>query len=163
MLQAFTLTDDHALQEQVWNQLPAWNRSARTIRHMLSTNAIPATDKRVRFVGLATYEADAGLVRRDLFADDEQGIDILDPAKLTRLVNEKLQSLAAQAEAEGWKWVEINPENDSQTCARLRRLAGEEAPLSAKDEAKLKKLTTKREALENNCRTTTMRRGAHLL
>jgi ParB family chromosome partitioning protein len=52
--------------------------------------------------------------------------------------------------------------NDSQTCARLRRLPEEETPLSAKDEAKLKKLSTKREALENKLQDDDDEANGHL-
>src|SRR3954447_14305050 len=74
LLQAFTLTDDHMRQEQIWQELPSWNRKAATIRHLLSEEDLPATDKRVRFVGLTTYEAAGGRVKRDLFAEDETGV-----------------------------------------------------------------------------------------
>ena len=112
LLQAFTLTDDHSLQEEIWNQLHPWDRKPNTVRQMLSCNDIPATDKRVRFVGLTKYEAEGGTVRRDLFAEGEAGTYIADPAKLTRLVSEKLQSLAESVKADGWKWAEVQPEMD---------------------------------------------------
>jgi ParB family transcriptional regulator, chromosome partitioning protein len=86
LLQAFTLTDDHEAQEAVWSQLQPWDRRAQTIRRMLSSNDIPATDKRLRFIGLPAYEAEGGAVRRDLFADEEQGTYVTDAATLTRMV-----------------------------------------------------------------------------
>src|SRR4051794_32123312 len=52
LLKAFTLTDDHTRQEQIWNELSSWNRKATTIRHLLSPEDLAATDKRVRLVGL---------------------------------------------------------------------------------------------------------------
>jgi ParB family transcriptional regulator, chromosome partitioning protein len=52
MLQAFTLTDDDEAQERIWGSLSDWNRRPETVREMLSRNAIPASDKRVRLVGL---------------------------------------------------------------------------------------------------------------
>lgn len=101
LLQAFTLTDDHETQEQIWNELQPWDRSPQTVRRLLSKDDIPARDKRVRFVGLSKYEAEGGLVKRDLFHDGEQGVYILDAAKLTRLVNEKLETLAEEVKADG--------------------------------------------------------------
>jgi ParB family transcriptional regulator, chromosome partitioning protein len=53
-----------------------------TVRRPLSQDDIPAGDKRVRFVGLSQYEAEGGLLKRDLFHDDEQRVYILEPAKL---------------------------------------------------------------------------------
>ena len=101
LLQAFTLSDDHQTQEQIWNELQPWDRNPHTIRRILSQDDIPAGDKRVRFVGLAQYEAEGGPVKRDLFHEGEQGVYILDPAKLTRLVNQKLETLAEEAKAAG--------------------------------------------------------------
>jgi ParB family chromosome partitioning protein len=58
VLQAFTLTDNHATQERIWNDLPEWDRDKpNVIRRILLKEEIPATDKRVRFVGLDAYEA----------------------------------------------------------------------------------------------------------
>ena len=148
LLQAFTLTDDHAAQEAVWEGLQPWQRQPHTIRGMLSRNTIPATDKQVRFVGLAQYEAQGGTLRSDLFADGNEGVQILDPAKLTQLVGEKLQTLADEVKAEGWKWVAIQPDIDPQFTGKLRRLPPQPIPLPAKQEAALQKLSEKREALE---------------
>lgn len=94
LLQAFTLTDDHGTQEEIWEGLQPWDRNPQAIRRLLSQNNIPAGDKRVRFVGLHRYEAEGGLVKRDLFHDHERGAYVTDAAKLTRLVNEKLDTVA---------------------------------------------------------------------
>lgn len=112
LLQAFTITGDHAAQEQVWEQLQPWDRNPGAVRGLLSKNDIPATDKRVRFAGLSRDEAEGGLVKRDLFHDGEQGVYIAEPAKLARLVNEKLEAIAEEVKADGWKWVEVQPEED---------------------------------------------------
>lgn len=90
LLQAFTLTDGHELQEQIWNNLAAWDRRPDTVRQILSREAIPATDRCARFVGLGQYEAAGGAVRRDLFSEDGEGAYLLDPAKLLQLAGEKL-------------------------------------------------------------------------
>ncbi|MGC2659359.1 MAG: ParB/RepB/Spo0J family partition protein [Bryobacteraceae bacterium] len=137
MLQAFTLTDDQQLQEQIWNQLQSWNRNASALRAMLSQDDILASDKRVRFVTLACYEAQGGRIRRDLFADGEDGVYIQDPALLNQLVSDKLAALSGELQEEGWKWVEVVPEQNHQFAARMRRLPPELAPLSPKRQAKL--------------------------
>ena len=148
LLQAFTLTDDHSKQEELWASLPQWERNAQAVRRRLSLDSIPATDKCVRFVGLENYEAAGGALKRDLFAEGDQGIQILNPATLSRLAGEKLQALADQVRAEGWKWVEVPVEGDYQAIARMRRVPAPIAALPAKQEAKLRKLIEKREALE---------------
>jgi ParB family chromosome partitioning protein len=122
LLQAFTLTDDHETQEQIWNELQPGDHSPQAVRRLISKGDVPARDKRVRFVGLSRYEADGGLVKRDLFHDGEQGVYILDVAKLTCLVNEKLETLAEGAKADGWKWVEVQPEINHQALAKPRRI-----------------------------------------
>ena len=150
LLQAFTLTDDHEAQEAVWSQLQPWDRRAQTIRRMLSSNDIPATDKRVRFVGLSAYEAEGGAVRRDLFADEEQGTYVADTATLTRLVNDKLQGIADAVKAEGWKWVEVQPDLDHQWVSRHKRVYAPKAPLSSELAAEVEALEKERDGLEQS-------------
>lgn len=147
LLQAFTLTDDHDAQEAVWNQLQPWNRKPHIVRQLLSNDDIPASDKRVRFVGLENYEQAGGGLRRDLFADGEAGTYITDPAFLNRLVSEKLKTLSDEIENEGWKWIEIQPEIDHQAISRYRRVYAPELPLSEEAQAEIAALEETRERL----------------
>jgi ParB family chromosome partitioning protein len=106
VLQAFTVSDDHALQESVWQGLSGWQRGdASAVRDALTEADIPPRDRRVRFVGLDAYEAAGGPVRRDLF-DAEGGGYARDAALLDRLAHRKLDALAYEVRAEGWQWVE---------------------------------------------------------
>jgi hypothetical protein len=41
LLQAFTISDDHQAQEQVWSQLQRWKRQPHTVRHMLAQDDLP--------------------------------------------------------------------------------------------------------------------------
>lgn len=103
-LQAFTLTDDHARQDAVWEGLAEWQRhDARSIRQALTEGDVPSSDRRVQFVGLHAYEAAGGPVRRDLFED--RGY-VQAPVLLDRLALEKLQALADEVQGEGWAWAE---------------------------------------------------------
>ncbi|MGA8597940.1 MAG: ParB/RepB/Spo0J family partition protein [Bryobacteraceae bacterium] len=147
LLQAFTLTDDHEAQEAVWSQLQPWDRKPQTVRQMLAAEDIPASDKRVRFVGLEAYESAGGIIRRDLFADGEAGTYISDATKLNQLVSEKLRELAEASKAEGWKWVEIQPDVDYQAISRFRRVYASELPLSPEAQAEIEALEQKRDAL----------------
>jgi ParB family chromosome partitioning protein len=147
LLQAFTLTDDHDAQEAVWNQLQPWNRKPHIVRQLLSNDDIPASDKRVRFVGLENYEQAGGGIRRDLFADGEGGTYITDPAFLNRLVSEKLKTLSDEIENEGWRWIEIQPEIDHQAISRYRRVNAPELPLSEEAQAEITALEETREGL----------------
>jgi ParB family transcriptional regulator, chromosome partitioning protein len=150
LLQAFTLTDDHEAQEAVWNQLQPWDRKPQVIRQMLAAEDIPASDKRVRFVGLEAYEAAGGFVRRDLFAEGEAGTYISDVVTLNRLLSKKLQAVAENTKAGGWKWVEIQPEMDYQAISRYRRVYAPELPLSPEAQAEIEALEQKRDLLTDS-------------
>jgi ParB family chromosome partitioning protein len=69
-LMAFTVSNDHAAQERLWNELSDWQkRDPRLIREALAENEITAQDRRVHFVTLKAYEKAGGRVRRDLFSE----------------------------------------------------------------------------------------------
>ncbi|MBV9762468.1 MAG: ParB/RepB/Spo0J family partition protein [Acidobacteriaceae bacterium] len=148
-LQAFTLTDDHDLQQQVWNQIEAqpWT-NAHTVRQMLARTYVEASDKRVRFVGITNYESEGGPVRRDLFAEGERGVYIEDVGLLERLVSERLSLLAEALTRDGWKWVAVVPDPHDPSIARLRRVNPEASPLSAKRQARLDDLQREQSELE---------------
>jgi len=103
-LMAFAITEDHARQEQVYENL-SYNRDPSFIRRDLMKTHIPATDRRAIFVGADAYAEAGGNIVRDLFTEDRGGF-YEDAALLDRLVIAKLDGIAAQVqEAEGWKWV----------------------------------------------------------
>ncbi|NOG70842.1 ParB/RepB/Spo0J family partition protein [Roseicella sp. DB1501] len=106
-LMAFTVTDDHARQEQVWeNVRNSWSKEPHQIKRMLTETTVRASDKRAVFVGLDVYEAAGGSILRDLFQDDDGGW-LQDPALLDHLVAEKLKAAAEEIASEGWKWIEV--------------------------------------------------------
>ncbi len=139
-VQAFTVSDDHAAQDNVLENLSEWNDDADTIRDALTEDDIRATDKRARFVTVAAYEEAGGAVRRDLFAEGDEGVFLLDSALLDRLALEKLRTEAAMVKAEGWKWVEVAIDVDrSEMDFRVRR--PERLPLTDEAAAEQKRLT----------------------
>ncbi|MEA3263459.1 MAG: ParB/RepB/Spo0J family partition protein [Pseudomonadota bacterium] len=106
-LMAFTVSSDHARQEQVWEAIKdGWQKEPYTIRRLLTETTVRASDKRAVFVGITAYEEAGGCVLRDLFQQDDGGW-LQDPVLLDRLVNKKLQSEAETIAAEGWKWIEV--------------------------------------------------------
>ncbi|CBS87232.1 ParB/RepB/Spo0J family partition protein [Azospirillum lipoferum] len=148
-LTAFTVTDDRARQEQVWETLSrAYSREPYQIRRLLTEGAVRASDKRALFVGLESYAAAGGMVMRDLFQLDDGGW-LQDPALLDRLVAEKLEAEAAIIRAEGWKWVEAALAFPYGHSRSLRRLAGEPVPLTEAEQATYDALHTEYEELEN--------------
>jgi ParB family transcriptional regulator, chromosome partitioning protein len=118
-LMALTLSDDHATQERTWFDAQPWDQTPAALRRRLTAGEVEAAGSAlVRFVGIETYEAAGGVVRRDLF-DDEQSRFLSDPALLERLATEKLEALAAALRDEGWKWVEARLSVDSQALRQF--------------------------------------------
>ncbi len=104
---AFSVTADHARQEQVWDALArSPYKEAYQIRRMLTEGAVRATDRRAQLIGIEAYEAAGGVVLRDLFQHDDGGW-LQDPVLLDRLVIEKLQAEAQAIAGEGWKGIEV--------------------------------------------------------
>jgi ParB family chromosome partitioning protein len=107
-LMAFTVSADHARQEQVWDAIKdGWQKEPYHIRRMLTETTVRASDKRALFVGIEAYEAAGGTVLRDLFQSDDGGW-LQDAALLDRLVADKLKTVADEIAGEGWKWVEAS-------------------------------------------------------
>ena len=148
-LMAFSVSKDHARQEQVWELLQtSYNKQPYFIRSKLTEDAVRASDKRVMFVGLDAYVLAGGYVLRDLFETDDGGW-LQDVALLDRLVAEKLQTEAARIGEEGWKWVAVAVDFSYGYDHDLRGLQGIEPDLTEEDEAKLASLRAEAEALED--------------
>src|SRR6202166_2109232 len=134
-LMAFTVTNDHARQGQVWEALAnACNREPYYIRRQLTEGAVRAADKRAQFVGVDAYEAAGGIVMHDLLEHDDSG-SRQDPALLKRLVIAKLQAKAEALRAEGWKWIAVAPDFPYGHTAGLRQLDGQSVDLTDEERA----------------------------
>jgi ParB family chromosome partitioning protein len=129
-LMGFTVNPDHMRQEQVWEALQrSYTKEPHQIRRMLTEGAVRASDKRAQFVGVEAYQGAGGVILRDLFNADDGGW-LQDPGLLDRLVTEKLNREAEIIQAEGWKWVEVSPDFPYGHTYDLRRLIGEQRPLT---------------------------------
>lgn len=147
-LMAFSVSDDHARQEQVWAMLAhSHNKSAAYIRARLTEDSVRVADKRVRFVTIDAYTAAGGNIMRDLFEPDDGGW-LSDPALLDRLVDNKLKRAASAIEAEGWKWVLAAVDLPWNATHGMRVIAGSEVPMSEQDAALLRSLEAESEAIE---------------
>jgi ParB family chromosome partitioning protein len=147
-LMAFTVTGDHARQEQVWEGLSrSHNKEAYFIRRQLTEGAVRASDRRAQFVGIDAYEAAGGVIMRDLFQHDDGGW-LQDPALLDRLVIEKLQTKAETLRAEGWKWIAVAADFPYGHTTGLRRLTGETVDLTEEERAAFAALKAEHDALE---------------
>ena len=144
-LMAFTLTDDHGRQDEVWEQL-SWNKSPEMIRKLLTQSHVGPSDRRVQFVGAEAYEQAGGIILRDLFVEDHGGY-YTDSQLLDRLVLEKLEATGEAVSREGWKWVAVYPEYPYNFVHTLRRIYPQSVPLSEEESAKLDELVTRHDAL----------------
>src|SRR5690606_13543457 len=96
-LMALAITDDHTAQESAFYDAPTWQRQPSALRDRLTEREIDAyRHPLVRFVGLDTYEAAGGGIRRDLFAEGDADVYLTDAALLERLAQDKLAGIAAE-------------------------------------------------------------------
>ncbi|MET4358697.1 ParB family chromosome partitioning protein [Bradyrhizobium sp. RT9b] len=149
-LMAFSVTADHARQEQVWENV---SRSGYDepyqIRRMLTENTVRASDRRVQFIGLDAYEQAGGGVLRDLFEHDDGGW-LQDVALLDRLVTEKLKAEAETIAAEGWKWISVAVEFSYGHTEGLREIEGKPVDLSPEEQATIDALNAEQARLESD-------------
>ncbi|SDR63814.1 chromosome partitioning protein, ParB family [Rhizobiales bacterium GAS113] len=147
-LMAFTVTNDQARQEQVWEALSrSYSKEPYQIRRQLTEGAVEADDKRACFVGIEAYEAAGGTVLRDLFQQDRGGW-LQDPALLDRLVTQKLQAEAENLRGEGWKWIAAAAEFPYGHTAGLRCLSGETVEMADEERAASEALREEYDRLE---------------
>lgn len=130
-LMAFTITDDHRRQRKVFKSLQGWQKDdPSVIRDALTEKMVDASSKLAQFVGLESYEAAGGSRISDLFSEE---VYLENPALLNTLAAKKLDDIREQLDAEGWGWVEINPERDwnlINRCSRIQpRIVGAPADL----------------------------------
>lgn len=140
--QAFTLTDDHKRQERILKRY----RTAHEVRRALTETKVTTGHRLFRFVGMDAYAAAGGTITGDLFSTKGEGYAD-DPELVQRLVDEKLDALAAEAEAEGWGEV-IAAENSPYDSYRWHTLYPDQEArtLSDAEEAFMDELQEKREA-----------------
>ncbi len=149
--------DDPARQEELWHQLPEWNRSAEQLRRLLTRGEVESDRDGVAiFVTVPAYEAAGGPLRRDLFSDDGKAF-LQDAALLERLALDKLQQPACEVGAEGWKWVDVRARyvyEDYVRHGEVRRASrtpnAEEAARQAQLESELDALHTRMDAIAND-------------
>jgi ParB family chromosome partitioning protein len=110
-LMAFAVTDDHARQQQAWSALKPYERHPTALRGLLTEHEVSSREPITKFVGTKAYEKAGGIVRRDLFEQEDEGV-MLDSELLRRLAVEKLEKHAARLKEEGVAWVEVHPQWD---------------------------------------------------
>jgi len=147
-LMAFTVNPDHQRQEQVWEVLQRhYSKQPYEIRRMLTEGAVRASDKRAQFVGIEAYVEAGGEVLNDLFQSDDGGW-LQDASLLDMLVAEKLREAADEVAAEGFKWTETFVDLPYSGFYGMRRIYGEQAPLTPEQEAARDALLAEQERIE---------------
>jgi ParB family chromosome partitioning protein len=159
-LQAFSVTDDHDKQVEVWDEIKGqrWGNDADDIRASLLDGAVEASDKRLKFVGKTNYQKAGGaIIAADLFSDDATET-VSDPELLERLALEKLQKQAAKIQKdEGLAWCDVvvnlswnQKQEYSKAPSVMREMTEAEAKLHAELEAKLDALQKQLDAMHES-------------
>ena len=150
-LKAFAVTTDTARQLAVWEQVKdqGYRPTGWQIKRMLTEDRLPAGSALARFVGIDAYGAAGGPVLRDLFADEyENGVWFEDPALLTRLALERLQT-AADELATRWKWAEARIEANWSDLARFGRVHPTPSRATDEEQAEIDRLHARHDELVN--------------
>jgi ParB family transcriptional regulator, chromosome partitioning protein len=138
-LTAFTLSDDHKTQEEVWFERAHGDMPAHIIRRVLTRTQVESNDRRARFIGAKAYEGAGGAILRDLFDTEDEGY-FSDSQLLDRLVAEKLETIAETVRTEGWRAVEVYADADLLHLGRFGRVKMVEQQLSEPEEERLSAL-----------------------
>lgn len=147
-LMALAITDDHAAQEAAFYDAPNWQRTPSALRERLTEREIDAhRHPLVRFVGLEAYEAAGGGIRRDLFAEGDNGVYLTDAALLDRLAQDKLTGIADEVRREGWAWVEAVPAATYADLQAFQRAPKERRKPNAREAKRIAKLQAKEQEI----------------
>ena len=142
-LRAFAATTDTERQTELWNRIKdsGHQPGAHWIRSELMRESVQATHARARFVGLDAYTAAGGRVDVDLFSDgnDDRAM-LVDADILDRLAGEKLQEVADELKAKGWKWAEPHLQLEWDAHHEYGRLDGTRLGATAEQAAELERI-----------------------
>ncbi|MGA0603880.1 ParB/RepB/Spo0J family partition protein [Caulobacter sp. KR2-114] len=143
-MMAFAVSEDHARQQQVLDQLGG-HRPPYLIRRAMTEAKVSATDRRAIFIGAEAYGEAGGTILRDLFTEDGGGW-FEDVGLLDRLVAEKLAGIAREVrDGEGWKWAE--PHIDFPRALGLARVYPHPVERSEEQKASIDALSEEYDAL----------------
>jgi len=148
-IMAFSISDDHARQEQAWERISdnSHMQEPYYIRRLLTETTVRADDRRAVYVGAEAYEAAGGVILRDLFEQDS-GDWFQDAALLEQLVFEKLKVDAEAIRADGWKWVEAAISFPYGHTSGMRRVYAEPEEMSAEEIARHDAVKAEYDALD---------------
>ncbi|MFA1677219.1 ParB/RepB/Spo0J family partition protein [Rhizobium mongolense] len=148
-VQAFSITDDHARQNEVWEQY-AGNSYApypQNIKAALTQRTYHGSSKLARFVGVDAYQAAGGAILRDLFSNNDS-VHFSDSALLEKLALEKLQAKVDEL-AQEWKWSDAQLDVAYDTLRPFGRVYPEPVEPDPAVVAEFEQLESRLEALSN--------------
>ncbi|SEO26336.1 chromosome partitioning protein, ParB family [Nitrosospira multiformis] len=146
-ISALALTEDHELQERLWHNMPEWQRSGATFRRLITETEVNLRSPLARFVGVEEYEAKGGVIRRDLFGNEDDGF-IQDANLLESLALEKLNQAVAPLKEEGYAWVQVRTTFDYSDLAEFGRVRTVKREPTEEEQARMDALTAEMEAIE---------------
>ena len=118
----------------------------RSTGALTETMVDAASNPRARFVGLEAYINAGGQIDRDLFQPEHEGY-LTDPAKLDRMVAEKLATLADEVRGEGWKWVESLPAAHYPDLTKFGRIHPVHVPATPEIRSEIEALEAEQEQI----------------
>jgi len=140
---AFCLVEDHTQQDAVFRSLGKPITHASTVRARLMSDRMRGNDRLAVFVGLEAYELAGGAIVRDLF--DEEAVFICNPALITQLAEQKLESMRSTYSEAGWGWININLEGATMKGSRIHP---DWRDYTSEEEAELARLREEMNALD---------------
>jgi ParB family chromosome partitioning protein len=152
-LMALAVTDDHERQQHAWDSLQPYERHPHALRRLLTEHEVSAREPIAKFVGIKTYEKAGGIVRRDLFQEEDEGV-MLDSELLRQLAVQKLEKHAAKLKEEGVAWIEVRPEWSYADRASFARVRATYRQPTEKEQAQLDALNVRREQMDEQLEAT---------
>jgi ParB family chromosome partitioning protein len=147
-ISALALSDDHELQERLWDNTPEWQRNGATFRRLITETEINLrTNPLAKFIGIEAYEAAGGLIRRDLFGNEDEGY-MQDASLLESLALEKLNQAVESIKEEGYAWVQIRTQFDYSDLAEFGRIRTIRREPTEEEQARMDALDAEMEALQ---------------
>jgi ParB family chromosome partitioning protein len=149
-LMALAIIDDHSAQEVAFYEAPQWQRTPQALREHLTAREIDgAQDALARFVGIEAYIGAGGGLRRDLFADETQGVYLADAALLETLARDRLANMTDSVRAEGWAWVEAVPRITSSELHGFERTRRDRRAPNKTEAKRIVKLQAQQQAIDD--------------
>jgi len=145
---ALALTEDHELQKRIWHNTPEWQRTGTTFRRLITEMEVNIrTSPLAKFVGVEAYEAAGGLIRRDLFGQEDDGY-MQDAELLESLVLEKLNQAVESIRKEGHAWVQVRTTFDYSDRIEFGQVRTVRRKPTPEEQARMEALEAEMEALQ---------------